>query len=237
VVTSFTPPPGYDRIKVVNSFSELASTPFADGVNAICWPRTLAGNFHEVVEQLGVGEGITTLDESRLDSLPVSAAGRAAIAVLLEDQRLLRALDLDAVLNCIHRYPRDENPGPVPMDVFSFHVDSATVETDTWLCTYRGPSSEGLRNDEARRRVDLPETRAELLKLFGGDDNDDFLEYLNENCFDLHYAAVSEARPFSFGLGHLWRIAVKYSGSPVPPCIHRAPETLHGQPPRLLLIS
>jgi hypothetical protein len=236
-MTAFTAPPGYARIKVVNSFPELVSTPFGDGVNALCWPRTLAGNFREVVEQLGVSEGITTLDESRLNSLPVSAAGRTAIAVLLEDQRLLRALDLDPVLNCIHGYPRDENPGPVPTDVFSFHVDSATVETDTWLCTYHGPASEGLRNDEAQRRVDVPQTRAELLKLFGGDDNDEFLEYLNENCFDLHYAAVSEARPFSFGVGHLWRIAVDYSGSPVPPCIHRAPETLPGQPPRLLLIS
>jgi hypothetical protein len=236
-MTAFIPPSGYARIKEVKSFSELASTPFGNGVNALCWPRTLTGNFSEVVEHLGVSEGITTLDESRLNSLPLSAAGRAAVAVLLEDQRLLRALELDPILNCVHGYPRDENPGPVPTDVFSFHVDSATVETDTWLCTYHGPASEGLRNDEAQRRVDIAETRAELLKLFGGDDNDEFLEYLSENCFDLHYAAVPEARPFSFGVGHLWRIAVDYSGSPVPPCIHRAPETLPGQPPRLLLIS
>ena len=36
---------------------------------------------------------------------------------------------------------------------------------------------------------------------------------------------------------HLWRIAVDYPGSPVPPCVHRAPETRPGRPPRLLLIS
>ncbi len=41
----------------------------------------------------------------------------------------------------------------------------------------------------------------------------------------------------SFGLGNLWRIAVDYPGSPVPPCIHRAPITRPGRPPRLLLIS
>ena len=233
----FTPPPGYSRIRVVNSFHELVTTRFEGGINALCWQRTLPGDFGEVVEQLGVSEGVVTLDESRLLTLPVSAAGRAAIDVLLEDQRLLRDRDLEPVLNCIHGYPRDEESGPVPTDVFSFHADSATVETDTWLCTYHGPSSEGLRNDEAQRRVDIPETRAELLKLFGGHDNDAFREYLNENCYDLHYAAVAQAQPFSFGLGNLWRIAVDWPGSPVPPCIHRAPETQPGQPPRLLLIS
>ena len=230
-------PPGYARIKLVQSFHELVTTPFGDGVNALCWERSLPGNFAEVVEQLGVSEGITTLDDARLAALSVSAAGRVAIEILLEDQRLLRERDLDPVLNGIAGYPRDENAGPVPTDVFSFHTDSATVEADTYLCTYHGPASEGLRNDEARRRVDIPETRAELLKLYGGKDDASFREYLKENCYDLHYAPLPEARPFSFGLGHLWRIAVDYPGSPVPPCIHRAPATLPGDPPRLLLIS
>lgn len=234
---SFTLPLCYTSIKVVRSFSELVSTPFADGVNALCWKRSLTGDFSEVVEHLGVGEGITTLDEARLLALPTSAAGRVATEILLEDQRLLRTHGLDPVLNCINGYPRDESPGPVLTDVFSFHTDSATVETDTYLCTYHGPASEGLRNDEAQRRADIPETRAELLKLFGGKDDDDFLEYLNENCYDLHYAPVPHARPFSFGVGNLWRIAVDWPGSPVPPCIHRAPETHPGQSRRLLLIS
>ena len=65
----------------------------------------------------------------------------------------------------------------------------------------------------------------------------DFREYQAENCYDLHYAPLPHARPFSFGRGNLWRIAVDYPGNPVPPCIHRAPTTLPGQPPRLLLIS
>ena len=233
----FTLPPGYTRIKLVQSFHELATTPFEGDVNALCWQRTVPGDFSEVVEHLVVGTGITTIDDSRLLALPVSAAGRAAIDILLEDQRLLRALDLDPVLDCIHGYLRDENPGPVITDVHSFHVDSATASADTWLCTYHGPASEGLRNDEAQRRVDIPETRAELLKCFGGKDDDDFRKYLNENCYDLHYAPIAQARPFSFGLGNLWRVAVDYPGSPVPPCIHRAPETRPDQPPRLLLIS
>ena len=236
-MTAFDLPSDYARIKRVTSFDELVSTPFADGINALCWERTLSGDYGEVVTRLGSGEGIITLDEARLLALPVSDKGRAAIDQLLADLRLLRDRNLDPVLNCIHVYPRDEQPGPVPTDVFSFHADSAPVAADTWLCTYHGPASEGLRNEEALRRVDVPATRAELLKLFGGEDNDDFRAYLNESCYDLHYAPTPEARPFSFGLGNLWRIAVEYPESPVPPCVHRAPATRPGETPRLLLIS
>lgn len=232
----FTPPPGYNRIKVVHSFHELVATRFADGVNALCWPRVLAGDFGEVVARLGAGKGITSLDEARLNSLSLSAAGRAARDVMLEDLRLLRDRGLAPELNCIHAYPRDDADGPVPTDVFSFHADSAPVEADTYLCTYFGPASEGLRNEEALRRVDVPVTRAELLKSFDGEDNAAFLEFLSENCYDLHYAPVPNAQPFSFGLGNLWRIALDYPGSPVPPCLHRAPETRPGEV-RLLMIS
>jgi len=236
-MTPFTLPSGYTRITLVKSFHELITTSFADGVNALCWQRALGGDFREVVEQLGVGKGITTLDEAQLANLPVSAAGRAAIEILLEDQRLLRDHGLDPVLDCINGYLPVEDPGPVRTDVCSFHVDSATIETDTYLCTYHGPASEGLRNDESLRRVDILETRAELLRLFGGKDDDDFREYLQDHCYDLHYAPVPQAQPFSFGIGNLWRIAVEWPGCPVPPCIHRAPATLPDQPPRLLLIS
>ncbi len=232
-----TPPPDYARIKVVNSFHELISTPFGDGVNALCWPRTLPGDFSEVVDRLGVNEGIKNLDEALLNNLPLTVAGRVAVDILLTDLERLRAHGLAPTLDCIHDYPRDEQSEVVPTDVYSFHADSAPVPADTYLCSYAGAASEGLRNDEAHRRVDVPETRAELLKLFGGGDGDDFREFLAENCYDLHYAAAPDARPFSFGLGNLWRIATLYPGSPVPPCIHRAPGTVPGQTPRLLLIS
>ena len=236
-MTPFALPDDYPSIKRVDSFRELITTPFADGINALCWPRILPGDFGEVVERLGAGEGIVTLDDAWLGSLAVSASGRVAIEVLLEDLRLLREHDRDPVLNCIHSYPRDEGAGPVRTDVFSFHADSAPVEAETWLCTYHGAASEGLRNDEAQRRVDLPEIRPELRRLFGGEEGEAFREYLREHCYDLHYAAVPRARPFSFGVGHLWRIAVDWPGSLVPPCVHRAPETQPGSPPRLLLIS
>ena len=234
---SFNLPLGYSRIKVVKSFDELVSTPFGGGINALCWQRTLPGNFSEVVEHLTASEDIATLDDASLKALTLSAAGRAALDTLIEDQQCLRALGFSPVLDCIRCYPRDEEGGVVPTDVYSFHADSATAATDTYLCSYTEAASEGLRNDEAKRWVDLPETRTALLKLFGGEDNGEFLEYLKENCYDLHYAPVPQARPFSFGLGNLWRIAVDYPGSPVPPCVHRAPETVPGRPPRLLLIS
>jgi len=226
------------RIQLVSSFHELATTRFADGINAFCWPRTLPGDFAEVVTQLSatVGEGITTLADSQLENLPVSPAGRVAIDVLLADQRLLRERDLDPVLDYIDGCRRDETTGPVRTDVMSFHVDSAPVEADTWLCTYYGPSSEGLRNEEAIRRIDIPETRAELRRLFDDEDGVAFREYLADHCYDLHYAPVPHAQPFSFGLGNLWRLAIEYPGCPVPPCIHRAPETRPGEK-RLLLIS
>jgi hypothetical protein len=234
-MTPFTQLSDNARTKQVRSFHELVTTRFSDGVNALCWPRTLPGDFNEVMMHFDSSEAIIHLDEARLLALPVNAAGRVAIEVLHADLRLLRAHDLDPVLNCINSYPRDEDPGPISTDVFSFYADSATTEADTYLCTYHGPASEGLRNEEAQRRVDIPATRAELLKLYGGEDNADFREFLKGHCYDLHYAPVPSAQPFSFGLGNLWRIAIDYPGSPVPPCIHRAPATLPGQS-RLLLI-
>lgn len=236
-MSSFISLPDYHRIKLVSSFDELVTTRFAGGVNALCWPRTLPGDFREVVEKLGSGDGITPLDAARLNALPLSSAGGAARDILLADKKLLENRGLSPELNCISSYPREENPAPVPIDVYSFHADSAPVEADTYLCTYHGAPSEGLRNEEARRRVDVPETRAALLNLFGGKDDEAFVEYLSENCYDLHYEPAPNARPFLFGLGNLWRIALDYPGNPVPPCIHRAPENLAGQPARLLLIS
>ena len=232
----FTVPTDYPGIKRVSSFQELVSTPFANGVNALCWERALLGDFSEVVQHLGVSEEVTPIDEARLRALPVSAAGRVAIDLLVEDQRLLREHGVAPILNCFFGYPRDENPDVVPTNVYSFHADSAPVETDTYLCTYHGAPSEGLRNEEAQRRIDHLETRAKLLEHFGGADNEAFRDSLKENCYDLHYAAVPHAQPFCFGLGNLWRIAVDFPGSPVPPCIHRAPENRPDQTPRLLLI-
>jgi hypothetical protein len=226
----------YPRIRCVSSFHELVGTPFADGVNALCWPRTLPGDYAEVARLIDVDEGITALEAGELRELPLTEAGRLAVETMLADFACLGESGLDPQLNCVNGYPRDEEPGPVRTDVCSFHVDSAPVEADTWLCTYFGAPSEGLPNEQAVRRVDLSETRAELLRSFDGEDDAAFREFLSEHCYDLHYAALPEAKPFSFGVGHLWRIAVQWPDSPVPPCIHRAPDTAVGER-RLMLIS
>ena len=230
-------PSDYPRIQVVHSFEELVSTPLDSGVNALCWPRVLGGDFGEVVERLNFEKGITPVDEDRLRALSLSEAGQLAREVLLQDLERLRSQDLLPSLDSIHGYTNEIETDPMRTDVQSFHVDSATAEADTWLCTYHGAPSEGLRNDEAQRRADIPEIRANLLKLYDRADDEGFLEFLNDHFYDLHYDPLPEAKPFSFGVGHLWRIATEYPGSPVPPCIHRAPDTVEGAGPRLLLIS
>jgi len=222
---------------MVTSFEELLSTPFEGNLNALCWKRTLPGDFGEVVANLGAGSGITTIEEDRLKELSLSNEGKLARDILLADQELLRTQELSPVLDCVNGYHHDMEAGAVPTHVQSFHADSATVVADTYLCTYYGLSSEGVFNEEAIRRVDIPETRALLLEQYGGLDDDGFLEYLNDNYYDLHYVPIPEAQPYSFGVGNLWRIAIEYPDCAVPPCIHRAPATLPGQNPRLLLIS
>ena len=235
-MTQTIPPPDDPGLRVVTSFEALVATPFRDGVNAVCWPRDLQGDFDEVVRALGSTDDITSIDDAQLKSLELGPAGRQAIAALLDDLCRLRAIGEEPTLDCVRRYARDHH-GPVATDVHSFHVDSATTPVDTFLCSYTGASSEGLRHHEARRLVDAPAIRAQLLSRFGGEEGEAFTTWLSENSFDLHYEALPSARPFSFGLGNLWRIAVQYPGCPVPACIHRAPQDAPGQLPRLLLIS
>ena len=229
-------PDGAPRVRRVRSFEELRTTPFAEGINALCWERTLPGDYAEVIAKLGPGEGIVPLEDERIRALDLSPAGLLAAEALLSDQRLLRDHDLAPSLNCVYDCVRGPDAGVVPTDVTSFHVDSAPVEVDTWLCTYHGACSEGLRNEEALLKVEILEIRAILLEEYGGTDDAGFAEFLHEHSFDSHYAPKPGAAPYPFGTFALWRIATRWPGSPVPPCIHRAPEN-HPGSPRLLLIS
>jgi hypothetical protein len=225
------------RVRIVGSFDALVATPFAGNVNALCWPRQLAGNFQEIVDGLNADAGMTTIDDADLRRLKLSAAGGVARDTLLADQALLRHHGLAPILDCITGYPRDDAAGPIPTDVYSFHVDTAPVQADTYLCTYIGASSEGLPNEQAIRRIDDPETRAALLQQSGVEDAAGFAAYARDHHYDLHYAPRPEAEPYTFGCGNLWRIAIAYPGCPVLPCIHRAPLTGPGDIARLLLIS
>jgi len=227
---------GQPRVRLVRSFEELRTTRFADGVNALCWERTLPGDYAEVFAMLGPGEGIVALEDERIRALELSPAGKVAAEAMLADQQLLRDHDLAPSLNCVYDCVRATDAGTVPTDVTSFHVDSAPVEVDTWLCTYHGACSEGLRNEDALLKVEIPAIRAALLKEYGGPDDAGFAEFLHEHSYDSHYAPKPGAEAYPFGTFALWRIATRWPGSPVPPCVHRAPENRPGSP-RLLLIS
>ena len=63
------------RIKTVGSLHEPVTTPFADGINAPCWPRTLPSDFSEVVAALPAGEGLVPVDEDQLAGLTLSDVG------------------------------------------------------------------------------------------------------------------------------------------------------------------
>jgi hypothetical protein len=237
--SGFFAPAGYDRISVVDSFEALVSSAFGPKVNAICWRRTLHGNFDELAAHFKDEKEVVSLDEMFIRNIwaDLSPEGRMAAEQLLEDQRLLQRHGLSPSLECVARYQRDDMSEIIPTDVYSFHADRATVAADTYLCSYNEAATEGLRNDLAQRHVDVPSIRAKLLDLFQPEETGgDFETYLMENCYDLHYAATASASSFSFGIGNLWRVAIEYPGCPVPPCLHRAPEATPGKP-RLLLIS
>lgn len=227
-----------EQVKIVGSLEELIATPWSGNTNALCWRRRLIGDFGEVARAVNTtGDSIVTLDEAFLRRLPLSRAGQRAVDLMLRDLVALQERNLLPELNWIRAYPREEEPGPIPLDVYSFHADSATIETDTFLCTYFGRPSEAVRNDEIYRYSDRSEIRSALLTEFAGPDDSEFQRYLREVGYDLHYGVLPGARPFSFGVGNLWRIATDNPASPVPPCIHRAPATHADDPPRLLLIS
>jgi hypothetical protein len=130
-MTSFSLPAGYPRIQRVNSFHELVTTPFAEGVNALCWVRTLPGDFSEAVGQLCASEGIATLSDARLRALSVSAQGRVAIDVLLEDQRLLREHGL-APVKLVYLFTLRVNFNTLHMRIKSVFAIHTYATTDTY---------------------------------------------------------------------------------------------------------
>ena len=222
------------HIHCVTNFQDLVSTPFHGEMNAICWTRTLSGDFSEIVQKIELNENMEELDEELLRALSLSEQGQLARTILLNDLKMLKAQGASPILNLIRCYERDESFPFFPTDVYSFHVDRSPVPTDTFLCTYYGESSEILPNAQAEQKVLLPEIRDALKKLYNGAD-EGFESFLNEHFFDLHYQAKPKAQPFSLGLGHLWKLAVDHPESQVAPCIHRAPKEKTGQT-RLLMI-
>lgn len=223
-----------NHVHCVTNFQDLVSTPFHGKMNAICWNRSLAGDFSEIVERVELNENIVALTKEELHELQLSEQGQLARKVLLNDLKLLKAHGAAPTLNIIRCYERDDSFPFLPTDVYSFHVDRSPVPTDTFLCTYHGAASDILPNSQATQKILIPEIRAELKKLYQGTD-EGFEAFLSEYFFDLHYQAKPLARPVNLGLGHLWRLAIDHPESQVPPSLHRAPKEKAGQN-RLLLI-
>jgi hypothetical protein len=222
------------QIQRVTNFQDLVSTPFNGEINAICWTRTLTGDFSEIVEKVALSGNITTIEQEELRELQLSEQGQLARDILLNDLKVLEAHGGSPILNVINYYDRDETYPFFPTDVYSFHVDRSPIPTDTFLCTYYGEPSEILPNSQGIQKVLIPEIRDELKKLYHGAE-EVFESFLSEHFFDLHYQAKPDARIISLGIGHLWRLAVDHPERQVPPCLHRAPKEKSGQK-RLLMI-
>jgi hypothetical protein len=218
----------------VTNFDTLVATPFEGAMNAICWTRTLTGDFAEIVNKITLSENILVLEPELLGELELSEQGQLARDILLHDLKLLTAHGAAPTLNLIRCYERDDAHPFFPVDVYSFHADRSPVPTATFLCTYYGAPSDILPNAEAQQKVLVPEIREQLKQLYSGPD-EGFETFLTDHFFDLHYQAAPGAQPVSLGNGHLWRLAIDHPKSKVLPCVHRAPMEKKGEP-RLLLI-
>jgi hypothetical protein len=223
-----------NQIHHVTNFHDLISTPFRGEINAICWKRELIGDFSEIANKIEWNGNITTIDQDELFELQLSEQGQLAREVIVNDLKTLIVHGAAPVLNLIKQYERDDAYPLFPTDVYSFHVDRSPLPTDTFLCTYDGESSEIIPNSQAIQKINVPEIRNELKKIYHGAD-EDFESFLSAHFFDLHYQLKPSSVPISLGIGNLWKLAVDHPESQVLPCIHRAPKEKNGQN-RLLLI-
>lgn len=224
----------HPQIRLVSSSDELIKTAFQGDTNAMCWHRNLTGDFKEIVTKLELKENITEVSEEDLFALKLTEQGELARGIILKDIKQLTALGASPCLNLIRYYERDEELEFISTDVYSFHVDRSPIETDTFLCTYHGASSDILPNAEAEQKILIPEIREKLKALHEGSAAE-FETFLTDYFFDLHYQPKPNAVPINLGLGHLWRLAVDHPTQQVLPCVHRAPVESDGEY-RLLLI-
>jgi hypothetical protein len=222
------------HIREVSSFIDLVTTSFLGEINALCWKRSLKGDFSEIVEKFHFTGNMIEIDEEDLMELELSPQGQLAREVLLQDMRLLTEFGASPSLNIINHYESDNDNPYFSTDVYSFHVDRSPIPVDTFLCTYFGAASDIVPNAQATQKILIPEIRQELRQQFQGSDTA-FEEFLEENFLDLHYQVHPSAQITNLGLGNLWRLTTDHPDLQVPPCIHRAPKEIKGQK-RLLLI-
>ncbi|MBP8005682.1 MAG: DUF1826 domain-containing protein [Acinetobacter sp.] len=223
-----------NQISVVSTFSELVNSNFQGESNAICWYRTLVGNFQEIVNKLELKENITEISVEDLLALQLSENGNLAREIILSDIQHLTDFGASPSLNLLKSYERDDELDFISTDVYSFHVDRSPIPTDTFLCTYHGSASDILPHHQVEQKILIPEIREKLKKLHDGPEAE-FENFLEEYFFDLHYQPKPNTKPVNLGLGHLWRLAVDHPAQQVLPCVHRAPIEKENEY-RLLLI-
>lgn len=224
----------HNQISVVSTFSELVNLNFQGDTNAICWHRNLVGNFKEIVVKLQLKEDVTEVFVEDLLAMKLSAEGNLAREIILKDVQQLTDFGASPSLNLLKCYERDEELDFISTDVYSYHIDRSSIETDTFLCTYHGAASDLLPHDQVEQKILIPEIREKLKALHDGPESE-FETFLEENFFDLHYQPKFDTKPVNLGLGHLWRLAVDHPTQQVLPCVHRAPTEKQGEY-RLLLI-
>lgn len=222
------------QVGAISTFSELIDTHFHGDINAMCWHRSLEGDFKEIVSKLQLKDNITEISAEDLLALQLSEEGNVAREIILNDLQLLTDFGALPSLNLLKNYDRDEEFDFISTDVYSYHVDRSPIGTDTFLCTYYGAASDILPNEQAIQKILVPEIREKLKELHDGPE-EEFEDFLKEYFFDLHYQAKPNAEPVNLGLGHLWRLAVDHPAQKVLPCVHRAPVENEGEY-RLLLI-
>lgn len=224
----------YHQVKVVSTFQELINWKFKGDVNAICWHRSLEGDFKEIASKLQLKENITTIAIEELLALSLTHKGDMAREVIIQDLKGLEEFGASPVLNLLKAYDRDEEFDFIATDVYSYHVDRSPVPTATFLCTYFGAASDIIANTEVEQKILIPEIRQQLRDLYEGPEAG-FDAFLKEYFFDLHYQAKPNAQPLNLGQGNLWKLAVDHPQQQVLPCVHRAPVEKEGEC-RLLLI-
>ncbi len=212
-----------NRVLKFSSFDALGQHEFCGEKNALCWERTLEGDFEEIVRKLPRTGAITDVSGEDLLQLQLSFQGDLARKIILADLQLLSDFGAQPSLNLLENYQRDDEFNFISTDVYSYHVDRATVAASTFLCTYFGEASDILPNEQAIQSIKIPEVREKLKALHCGSDAE-FENFLKENFYDLHYEALPDARPINLGKGNLWRLAIDHPGMQVLPCVHRAPQ-------------
>ncbi len=211
-----------DQFRIVSSFNDLVQLSFYNKTNAFCWQRNLKGDFKEIASKLQLKEAITEISVDDLLNLNLSNDGKIARDILINDIQLLTNFGASPSLNLLKCYDKDDEFDFISTDVYSYHVDRSPIATDTFLCTYFGAASDIIANEEVEKKIDIPEIRQQLLKLYDGP-IEGFEEFLIDNYFDLHYQAKPNAKPINLGNGSIWRLAVDHPYQNVAPCVHRAP--------------